>query len=591
MRTYLNFVFPSEGPPKERILKVFVSHLLANTSRENETIRLMTMSFLQDKVSFTKKKVKDYYKLLKMNPFETISALIVPVNEAQIEDYYLPIESFLAPGASMSVASLKQRLKADGPLIFLYTSIVFTNEVIKANFSQQQKRSEEISQKMNDFISQSGFTASQKQFLNLIRSSFSRSRILTLRNVKHASLELKLYLISILAVFHSITDQSNFLQQIATQLRSRQLKSIFLNVSNMFDINERAKVEVTKLWKCKNCNNIFGLGNCGRPWEIFKCVCGVDIGGHRHVATPNTIELTPEEQRRYSPSANRYNIHEYLRDSHKTFLSIHPLCFRFLHSFIHGLYLGWVETGFLGLDLLGQLLLPNLQKDFGHLRVTDNRDYFLRHIEVDFDVIQSMRNKNYKEYNLLTSLLVSLFGCFAKFSNCKESMEDYNKIAADIGNSFSSMITGNNRLSIEAKIEKFLRESTTNIKNEEAEIIMRSVEFARISEHRLNEFLFYHLRNIATPSVADFVEYMNKNVELRDKATFIEFHINHRGMMDAKFLSTFFGLRDMCVFMNNHLQNELRKEEMSRLRVVDFIGQVGRADQKRAKCRAWTRAS
>lgn len=575
LRTYLSFMFPANSAPKERILKVFVSHLLANKSCENETIRLNVMSFLQDKVSFIKQKTGGFYKLLRLNPFETISGLIVPVDDTKIKTLYRPVQDYFEAGEQGTVAQLHAKCKPEEPATFFYTAMGFTNEMIKVNFTGHRKQREAVTTKIRDYARKTNLSTAQKTFLGQIEDSFGSSDILTLKNVKKVPLEFKLYVICALAVFHSISDKSNFLRQIGVQILTNKIKAVFLNISNMFDVSARAKVEVTKLWKCKNCGNVFGLGNCGRPWEVFKCVCGVDIGGTKHVATPNTIELTPEEQKRYSPRADKYNIHEYLRDSHKTFLNIHPLCFRFLHSFVHALYLGWIETGYVPLTQMAGLLLPNLDSDFQHMRVADKRDYFLRHIEVDFEVIQSMRNKNYREYNLLTSLLVNLFDNLSGFTGCQETMEGFNTIAANIGESFGQLITGNNQLSIEAKIDKFLRESSTKVRNEEAEIVLRSLDFAKVSEHRLNEYLFLHLRNIARPSVASFVEYMNHNVELREKARFMEFHINYRGLLDTRLVEAFTGINDMLVFMNAHLQNEFKKEIMSQLRVTDFVRQCG----------------
>jgi hypothetical protein len=335
-------------------------------------------------------------------------------------------------------------------------------------------------------------------------------------------------------------------------------------------------VEVTKLWKCGNCGNIFGLGNCGRPWVVYKCVCGVDIGGTRHVPTKYTKELTPAEQKKYQQRGDKYNIHEYLRDSYKSFLDLHPLCFRFLHSFIHGLYLGWIETGYVEKSSLFTSLLPGFDNDFGHLKITNKRDYFKRHIKVDFEVVQQMRNKNYLEYNLMTSIVLKLFKPIMRFIKCQESFASYNSIAKQIGQTFLGLIRGGNSLSIETKIDKFIKETSLGIKNEEKEIILRNLTINEITDSKLNEFLFYHLRNTNIPSISNMIEYMRNNPGLNDKFSFITFYNEYSKMMDDLFKNTFTKMREICNFMNNNLQNEFKKKEMEEQKVVDFIKSIGK---------------
>ena len=574
----MNFVFPENIPPKERIIKVFVSYLLKNENRENETIRHLTLSFLQDKVNFVMTKTKNYYRLLRINPFESLPGLIVPVDDTEINIYYKEIENYLNDQKSVTLNALKKKCPFTNQKIFFYICIVFTNKVIEMNFRKIKTVQEKIIPKMRECSASEEFNQNQRNFLNQIITSFSSSTILDLKNTQTISLEMKLFIITVLSLFHSTGTTNNFLTQIANQIKNKSLKSIFLNVSNMFSMNKKLQIKVTKLWKCKNCGNIFGLGGSGKPWNIFKCVCGVDIGGKRHAPTPNTVELTPEENKRYTMRRDKYNIHEYLHDSYKTFIGLHPLCFRFLHCFIHALYLGWIETNFISKATISEVLLTLLDKDFQHLKVTDKRDYFKRHLEVDFEVIQKIRNKNYLEYNLMTSLVIRMFDTFISFNNQAETLENFNNIAIGIGASFSQLISGNNNsLTIEGKIEKFLKETSSGIKNEEKEIILRNVTFKPSKEGELNKFLFYNYRNINIPSMSNMMDYMVNNPALSKKHSFITFYNEYKGILDGQFANTFLEMRDMCRFMNNYLQNEFKKEDMIKLKVVEFIQSIGKS--------------
>lgn len=575
LRALLSFMFPPDQEPKERNLKLFLSYLMQNQTRENDTIRLLVLSFIQDKMNVVSAKTKNYYKFLTVNPMDSIPGLIVPVKEADTKSHYDNIKLFLEDESSNTFGDLHNIVDFSSPKGFFYTCVVFTNKAIEMHFRKINAINEKIKQQMNQIIQCTHLTQNQRNFLLQIQNGFSTSPTLNLNNMENIAVGFKLYVISVLSIFHSIRDPKNFLFQIGQQLKSNNITAIFLNVSNMFEIGERGKIEVTKLWKCRQCGYIFGLGNCGRPYYVYDCRCGAKIGGKNHVATPDTIELTPEEEKNYINSGDRYKIHEYLRDAYKTYLDIHPLCFRFLHSFIHALYLGFIETNYVNSNTLYSSLLAKLDSDFQHLKVTDKRDYFKKHIQCDFEVLQKMRNKNYLEYDLLTSLVVQMSDMFLGFTNQQQQFEAYNGIARHIGNQFTSLISGGTSLSIESKIKKFIQTSTKGLVNPEKEIILRNVSFSKVEGIELNKFLYYHLRNTGLPSLNGLMEYMRNNKELSERHPFILFYNEYMTLLDQNFSTVFIDLKEMCDFMNARLQNEFKKADMENLKVVDFIKKIG----------------
>jgi hypothetical protein len=261
---------------------------------------------------------------------------------------------------------------------------------------------------------------------------------------------------------------------------------------------------------------------------------------------------------------------------------------------MHALYLGWLETRYITKKIMYEVLLPDFKKKFKHLQTKNRWMYFHKHVRTDFEVIQRIRNKNCREYDLFTSLLVHMSDTFRGFRNTPCNYTSLNRIALTIQDMFNQQTSDANLAKLKVNVKRFIKTSARNLIHEEKLIVERQLEWRQVESLKLNGFLFQHLRHTRSPSAQGLKEYLLNNKGLNEKHGFVLFVNEHLPMLDRKFARAFVQIRDMCLFMNKFLSNDFAKEEMLTRKVRKYIRKLGKTAfgfnfQKNTKERNWIR--
>eukprot|EP01091_Cochliopodium_minus_P008744 TRINITY_DN2031_c0_g1_i6.p1 TRINITY_DN2031_c0_g1~~TRINITY_DN2031_c0_g1_i6.p1 ORF type:complete len:3279 (+),score=1032.07 TRINITY_DN2031_c0_g1_i6:1369-11205(+) len=86
-------------------------------------------------------------------------------------------------------------------------------------------------------------------------------------------------------LFSPIISNSNILNHIYVPSSAQNMSIIFEKAIGQSD--------KTAIWKCNNCNEIYFMGECGRPMQVSKCTqCGSSIGGTNHNAVGGVSQIT-----------------------------------------------------------------------------------------------------------------------------------------------------------------------------------------------------------------------------------------------------------------------------------------------------------
>ena len=501
-----------------------LSHLRINDDVCFTTLRLVIHSFIQDNLKhFSKPDLFDS-TLMSKNNKNQIPGLIVPVNKNLINKYYKKFNKFMeVPLQAMSNTTLDD-INFDIPEIFFYLSIFMVNQIIEINFKIVNKidKTERLNKlkKLKDSVA-AFYSQTQMIFLDQILNSFTGSNYLRIDQQRETSVDMRLYIIGVMALFYSVESQENIFTQTLKALKIGSNKIVFLNFSNGLNIGLAGSktTEITSLNKCRNCGYIFGINNCGMPMAVFPCPtrgCGQQIGGTSHKWNANTVKLTPEEAKKYTSSTEDYNIHNFLYSNFFTFDKLNNLCFRFLHSMIHAFYLGVIETQLIPQETLFNNLTPNYAKDMGHRNFADKRDYLIGHIKADFEVIQELRSKNYLEFSLFSTINTELHEIFVQTKDQQRTVVAYNQFAHIVGGKFKLLLDGSNgkQFNFEKDVKDFIAEIDQQANDFEDRVRFRDIEINK-GENRLNMFLINHLRNTTKPSAENLIMYMDKNPDLK----------------------------------------------------------------------------
>ena len=499
------------------------------------------LSFVQDKTPFVKADESIFQELLSVKNNERLPGLIVPVNKGYMKDYYDVFRKYFKEEAGNKERQNFEAVDFSTPIAFFMLSVFLVNKTLEMNFKRVLESERDLfNNKVINFASGSKvLTDGQKKFVELILNRFENSTILKLQGDKTISIDLKLYIISIMAMYYSLEKNDNFMTQTIKGIKSHKLEVIFLNFRNAlkYDFTKVNNAvydnKIKFFYKCRTCGTRFGKDQCGKANEVRACAggCGQVVGGAGHKLNANTIKIEVEKDEIFQDGGKQYNLHEFLRDDHHTFRTMNRLCFRFLHSMMHAFYLGAVETGLIQMADLDASVLAGIDENYAHLKLTDHKEYFIKHIDADFEFLQRERDQNHDQFRLFTTIITEMLPEFASVKTQVRTENDYDQYALKVGESFIKLLNHNNANSfaIEKDIEIMIEEIDKEIKDVEPQIIQRKLDFNHANRNKkMNRFVFQHLRNSRRPDVLDMIHKISIDIDLKNTYKFILDYYNHQ---------------------------------------------------------------
>jgi hypothetical protein len=188
----------------------------------------------------------------------------------------------------------------------------------------------------------------------------------------------------------------------------------------------------TKTYKCSDeCDFIYFIGNCGRPWTVFTCpYCKDPIGGtshtliarpgHREISNPEAISMAQTAVARYLSTRQAAGYTELggigIDASSTALRGIHPFTYRLLHMLLN------LQLHFLG------LLDPSAADSRVQLTTaTSAQDCVLKAVREDCNEIMRMLN-NPEAYFWLFKLIAGLPAFITSESRLPRTPEEWKSL-------------------------------------------------------------------------------------------------------------------------------------------------------------------
>ena len=160
----------------------------------------------------------------------------------------------------------------------------------------------------------------------------------------------------------------------------------------------------TTKWECKECGNIYLIGDCGNPAVEGKCFCGKQIGGKKHIAVNGSSKLDENSLQ------NKANAPGYIEDEISILLeksttvrNLSTISYRVLHLLLNVTLVG---RSIIQDDLDPFSSIQGLNKDQDLLRFNE---LIYQKITIDLQILSDLLGSRLiTTYNFLHSLLVDL---------------------------------------------------------------------------------------------------------------------------------------------------------------------------------------